>query len=70
MVLMRLAENSQHTTAWGATSNTIALGVASQPAVIQQQQVAKQALQGKHNNSKQQNKRYKANSTATATRHP
>ena len=51
----------------GATSNTIALDVASQPAVIQKQQAAKQALQGKHNNSKQQNKRYKANSTATAT---
>ena len=50
-----------------ATSNTIALTVASQPAVIHQQQAAKQALHGKHNNSKQQNRRYKANTTATAT---
>ena len=47
----------------GATSNMIALGVASQPAVIEKkQQTAKQA--------KKQNKPYNANNTATATRAP
>ena len=46
---------------------SINTSVSPQPAVIQQQQTAKQALQGKRNNSKQQSKRYKANSTATAT---
>ena len=53
-----------------ATSNTTALDVASQPAVIQSQQAPNQALQGKHNNSKQQNKRNKAKNIATAAYSP
>ena len=46
------------------------LRLSPQSYINSKQQAAKQALQGKHNNSKQQNKRCKANSTATATRPP
>ena len=45
-----------------------ALQLRPSPQSYNNSKTAKQALQGKHNNSKQQSKRYKAKSTTTATR--